>query len=474
MKTGRIPGVRSPSVVATACCVLANLIGPAPAHAQAGPFEGDLTLPDGDQPDPIESANETVGLPAYPGVSPERRSPQRIADEAARGVAVADRSRPDYQPLGVRVEGFIVYPKIEIDANASNNIYEQENGPGDVYLSGRASVLAQSDWTRHELTFDANVGQRIFADLTDENTTTYSVRLAGKLDVNRDFMLSGQLMHRYDYISRGVVEEVFRTREPTKFDENRAMLAGTYRFNDLKAMVSADYRTRDYRSSVTPNGTFLPQSQRDYDSFTLRGKLNYAISPDRSVFVSGQREWKRTNIQMTPDRDVDVTEILVGLESEITPLIRGSIGVGYIRADFQDDQIPARDGLGFEADVDYLFSELTTFSLSADRELRDVTSINLPGSLSTTLALGVDHELQRNLILSGVAKYGHGEYIDSPVSNVSGETTRYGVSVGALYLVNRNVQLTASLELTRRETERTTFDATADVIEGGIGLVLQL
>ncbi|RYZ41645.1 MAG: hypothetical protein EOP49_28790, partial [Sphingobacteriales bacterium] len=41
-------------------------------------------------------------------------------------------------------------------------------------------------------------------------------------------------------------------------------------------------------------------------------------------------------------RDADGIEVLGGVSSEITPLLRGRLGLGYIYADFKDPNIESR------------------------------------------------------------------------------------------------------------------------------------
>src|SRR3546814_12507505 len=50
-------------------------------------------------------------------------------DEVPRGATVAERPRPDYDPPGVRLGGFLLLPDLTVAASFTGTIYATQNNP---------------------------------------------------------------------------------------------------------------------------------------------------------------------------------------------------------------------------------------------------------------------------------------------------------------------------------------------------------
>lgn len=159
------------------------------------------------------------------------------------------------------------------------------------------------------------------------------------------------------------------------------------------------------------------------------------------MFVRGIADTRRYRFPAPPiDRDSNTIEVLAGLSSDITPLLRGRIAVGYISANFKQPNIPSRSAPSFDVDLDYLATELTTVHFSGRRYFQNVSLAVSPGVLSTEAVIGADHELLRNLIVSGEVVYRQTDFI----ANAS-DGSALGAEAKGQFFINRRLRLNGAI-----------------------------
>ena len=96
------------------------------------------------------------------------------------------------------------------------------------------------------------------------------------------------------------------------------------------------------------------------------------------------------------------------------------------------------------ASLEWFPTQLTTVTFTGARTIEDSAIIGSGGYVSTNLAVQVDHELQRNVILSGQVTYGNDDY-----DGIDRTDKRFGAQASATYLINRH--LGASLAVSHYE-----------------------
>ena len=125
------------------------------------------------------------GVPAQEGVQAQPQP--ALPEEVVRGATVLGRPRPDYDPVGQRVGGFIVYPDLDVQETYDSNVFAtQTNQKGDLFTSMVPSVDVRSDWNVHALNFhaDSSVNKYISYDRADY--TDYTAGTDGRLDIYHD------------------------------------------------------------------------------------------------------------------------------------------------------------------------------------------------------------------------------------------------------------------------------------------------
>lgn len=394
----------------------------------------------------------------------------RSAERRDKAVAVLDRQRPDYDPVGIHVGSFRFFPAVTTSANLTNNVFRQSDEKADAFLRGRAEGVLKSDWNRHALTLNGFFQKDLHAEYTTENNFSYAARANGRLDIFDGDVVTARAAREHIVQDRGNTGDILTTRRPVRYDESEVdagiRLGGKARF---VGRINLGYRNRDYADSVTPDRLPFDQDFRNYEDYIASGQIGYKIGAEKEVFVSASHTWRRYDFDLPERRDTNITEVLVGIEGDITPVIRGRLGVGYLEADFISNAIKDQKGIALDASVDFMVTELTTITAVARRELRNVAGVNSSSATGTTVRIGIDHEFLRNVIVSPSLAYDVADYVGS------GRTAKLVIGdVTGRWLVSKRLRATGSLTYRRRDASGFNIQRDYSSFDFSLGLTLLL
>ncbi|TCS12462.1 outer membrane beta-barrel protein [Caulobacter sp. BK020] len=381
--------------------------------------------------------------------SAQARTPDLFARD--RSVAVLDRPHPEYEALGVPVGAFALFPRLQIDAEHTDNVFAVETGPeGDWAFHTRPSATLNSNWSQHQLNAYVR-GDFIRNDkYRTENANNWSVGGTGRIDILRDFNIALGA----DYIKaiepRTSSNTAVSARDPIKFDQAQAYLSTSRTVGRTKLSVRADLQSYDYKDGVDLNGVVIDQDARDRVNSSLQGRVDYAVSPATALFVAvtGNKRDYDTGTVATPARDSDGYELLTGVNFELGAVVRGEVAVGYVSQSFDNAAYNEIHGFGSRTRLEWFPTELTTVTATASRAIEDAGVVGAGGYLSSNLGLQVDHELLRNLILSASLKYANDDY-----NGIDRKDDRTEFALGGNYLVNRNLGLSLRYYRTKQSSD---------------------
>jgi len=371
-----------------------------------------------------------------------------------RNVSVLQRERPDYQAIGIRTGGFTVFPRVEAGAEYTSNVYKTDtNVKGDVYAVVNPSLQALSNWGRHQLQAEAGLRVRQFASETSQDELGWYARTTGRLDVYGDSYLTGGADVEHRYIRREEEDFPELAVGPLPYTTYGLNLRGVYQASRLRASAAGYVRADRYSDTDAIGGGKLSLDGRDVTTYggELRGE--YAISPDTSVFVQGtsvHNSYRVSGGVFGPDRDNTENKILAGATFDVTALMRGEIGVGYLRRSYSNAAYQAISGLAVNGTLEYFPTELTTVTLRVRREVEDSILNGVGGYTATGGSIRVDHELLRNLLLKGSVEYTKYGY-----QNFDRTDNIWGISGGGTYFVNHLIGLSATATWLRRDSSGT-------------------
>lgn len=388
-----------------------------------------------------------------------------------RNVSVLERERPEYAAVGIHYGAFEYYPRIETGLNYDNNVFAtDDNKNSDVFATISPSVNFNSIWSRNSVDGGAGLNLRRYSDLTSENQDGYFARLNGQLSVVGDSYVRAGVSTQRAFEPRTSSGSPTNAVEPIQFDSTGVYARGVYQFGRTKAGIGVDYRDINYEDGRNSVGGVVSQADRDREITNVTGSAEYGITPDFSVFGLigySESDYKLEGPQIA-SRDSDEASVMGGASFDLTALMRGAVGLGYSKRNYNSDVYPDIDGLNVRAKIEYLPTPLTTFTATAARSVEDSTIIGSGGYFASRAAVRVDHELRRFVLVRAGAGYEEDQYRGADRSDKIFEAT-----LGGTYLVSNAAGVSADVVYQSRASDGALAGRDYDSVGLRISLVLQ-
>jgi hypothetical protein len=414
------------------------------------------------------TATAQTNVPAPPAVvappiaptEPSQR-PETVGRPLERGESVLDRPRPEYDPLGLRLGSFFLYPKLEVDELYNTNVFATASNRKNSFVTVVSPTLdLRSNWSQHAVELRAGASVGTYATQSSENYGDYFVAADGRYDISRFLAGLGSLKYEHLHEERDAPDAVGSAANPVPFDAYTGSVG--IRQAGLKIGYAADFtfHREDYSNVNAVGGGVLNESVRDVNDYTPSLRVSYELAPRYEAFVLGQGLISRYDnstggVAGAPNRDSNGYRADVGATIDLTGVTYIEVFGGYLNQSY-DAPLSSIHGIDAGARVVWNVTELTSIKLDGSRRPQDENntslssagvSVNSPGYLRSLAVLSIDHELLRNLLLHAEASYENDDFV-----GIQRVDNRYDIGVGARYLLNRNLYLGASYTYTRRNS----------------------
>ncbi|MEH3045534.1 outer membrane beta-barrel protein [Sphingomonas adhaesiva] len=378
--------------------------------------------------------------PAQPNAGPNQTVPENIG--------VADRIRPEYYPIGGRIGSFFLFPSLTTSVIATDNVRAtRDDRLSDVFALVQGRARLQSNFSRHALATEVFVDQSVHARVPSEDVTQYGTMLSGRYDISRDTKVSAQFDADHRAEDRTSYNSPIGARSPLRYDRLRGTLTGEQSLGRIDVTANFAAARLRYDDVTLLTGEFASQAFRNVDSVSAGVTIAYEFRPGVSALVRGtaQRnaypdDGPTATQPLALIRDSRGARVEGGFRFELTSLLYGELRAGYLSQRYSDPRLSSANGLSFGGDLLWNVTPLTSIRVTADRRVDEAAQVNVAGNQVTELTTSVDHELLRNLILSGYLRYSDLQ----PIGPIAG-SHELGGRLGARYLVNRRLSLRATL-----------------------------
>jgi len=356
--------------------------------------------------------------------------------------SVIERAHPEYDPLGLRFGGFNVRPSLDIGVEHTDNLFaDSTNEQADTFAVVRPRVEIASNWSRHRVVADAQIEQTLHEEFTKDDTTNINVGADARIDVRRSTQvgITGRIAEYAE--ARTSPDTPENSVSPIEYEVRTANVYLQQQFNRVRVSLLAGESRYDYDDGLTGAGIVIEQDDRDRDETFVTARLEYALSPRVALLGEASvtdREYDLVPPAIAWNRNSEGRQYLVGANFDLTRLVRGELAVGYYEQEWDTNQAPAEEGVAVRANIDWFPSELTTVNLRAQRQNNDSGQAFAVSFLQENLAVRVDHELRRNLVLTAALDGEHREY-----TGIAREDEVMGGTLSLRYLMNRRVVIGA-------------------------------
>jgi hypothetical protein len=400
-----------------------------------------------------------------------------------KNVSVLERPRPEYEAAGIQTGGFFLYPKVESGLSFSDNVFASasdaapsiypQSGPpkSDESFSLRPSIVAQSDWGRHGLRLQADIQNVDYFRYRTEDQLGYLLKADGLINIHGDSALNLGLSTAKQYEDRGNVYESSGTKRPVHYTTENAYVRGSYVQDRFRFGLTGDYSRFDYYNAAAVAGGIIPENTRNQGTWVGTGRLEYALSPDTAVFA--QVDYGKTHYDIStvasPARDSQSTQVLGGVNFDLTSLARGEIGLGYVDRDYDYFAYRSLKGLAAALKVEYFPTQLMTVTLNVKRRPQDAAFESAGGFFQTSATGTVDYELRRNWIVSAA-----GGYESDDFQGASRTDSVWNGGIATRYFLSRHVGISGNVGYIDRDSSGAAPGPRYKTTRVGIALVFQL
>ena len=383
--------------------------------------------------------------------------PLALAQEGGQPTAVFDRPHAPYDAKGLDLGSFRLFPAAGVSETYDDNIFADENNAQDDLITAvSAALIAESQWSRHQLKVEGRLRHEAFLNNDSQDRTEYALTPTLRLDLGERDTARLTAEHSRRVVGRDDPEDA-GDDEPTTF--NRFLVGGAYihRVNRVFFGLNSTLRRDDYISSG--------DDDRDRNEYRFGLPLGYEVSAKTDVTLEPfVRLRDFDDLDSTgADRDSRAAGATVGIDTEVTSLLHLNFDVGFIANDYEDSRFDDSLDLIFGGEAVWYATAMTTVKARAER--RDIAT-SQPGSSSKTqssAAMEVQHELLRNVLLGGEVRY-----INDDFREIDRVDDRVQLGLSAEYLVNRYVSVAADYRYEQRWSDLDNADYSRNLVTLGL------
>jgi hypothetical protein len=397
---------------------------------------------------------------AAPGEPPVELGP--IRSKPAKHKAHTEPEDP-YAPLGVKAGSFILLPAVELIGGYNTNPSQVPGGPGAALYTVAPELLAQSNWSRHELKADLRGSYIGFSpDTTPSlNRPYFNGKVDGRVDVIRDTRIDLNARALVSTDNPGSPNLQADLAKLPVFVTGGGSVGVGQRFNRFDVSIKGDAERTAYQQSKLTDGTTASNDDRNYDQFTGTLRGGYELTPGVMPFVEVSADTRKHDLQTDfsgYQRNSNGLTGKAGSTFELSRLLTGEAALGYTQRKYEDPRLDKLTGLIGNASLLWTVNALTSLKFTASSTVAESTVEGVSGVVSRDVGLQLDHSFQRWLI--GTVKLGFGldsykgntiSLTDPPlcdcVVSTPGLTAadrvdkRFSAGVGLTYKLNRSAQI---------------------------------
>ncbi|CAK7257664.1 MULTISPECIES: outer membrane beta-barrel protein [unclassified Shinella] len=392
----------------------------------------------------------------------ERLNLREGSTEAAR----SDFGDP-YQPTGIRVGTFVLRPSITQSLG-----HERTKSGGTTSRTysqtGFRGVLT-SDWSRHQLTIDAEgIYQRNISG-TGETEPQARINSDLRLDLSDDTianLTAGYSFEREDSSDPNAIDGASAQSGVHGFTAGARVQRD---FGAIRGMIGAEIEREVYGSAKLANGAKLRLSDRNFTEGTLTGRIGFELSPALIPYLEASiarsiYDEKRDSLGY--ERSSSTLGGRAGVEIDLGEKLRGDLGMGYKRAAFDDSRLKSIAALTLDGSVIWSPQRGTELRLGLGTQIEPSTTAGQSGYVDYATTAELTHELRENLVARLSGAYTWRDFSSSG----GADQNVYRVGTSLTWDLNRWLALTGdvSYELTRPSRGTDT-----GITRAGIGLVLR-
>ncbi len=402
-----------------------------------------------------------------PTVAPQAPAAAPGEQPSYAGETVISRSRPEFDPIGLRLGDFFWFPRAELDEAYNSNIFATNTSPSaDLITALVPSFDLLSIFPRDALNLHGSAVLQDYATHPSQNTPTGSVGMDGTLDVTAGSSLYGNAQVSRPYISYTSPNSPTGLAAPVTYWEYTARAGYQQGGRRVSYQVDGGVTAAQYNAAPLVGGGVAPQSSQDSTVSEAALRTSYEIAPDFLGYV--RVDGSLFNYWRALDNNSTTYRVDLGLQILPRHLIYGEAYAGYLVQNFAQTSRGSTNAPDYGGRLVWNVTPLNTLTFTGLREFYTgtpqvgTTAGTGPagnGYLSSTFQVNADHELLRNLLVNVNAGYENDSF-----QGINRNDNVFIVGAGLRYLINRNLFLGGQFSYYQRSSTFATASFTQDLL----------
>jgi hypothetical protein len=370
------------------------------------------------------------------------------ASTAEEDLPVMSRPRPEFDPIGIPVSSFLLFPQLAVDGSYDTNVLRTPtNDTSDYFFTFAPTFRMTSQWNRHMLEFYGGLSDYQYIKLTQQDLADWNIGTDGRLDITggSSIFANASTAELHELLSSP--NTVGNQKSPNRYFDNHAEVDATVQPSLLGFSAGGIFDRDVYLNTPLIGGGDVNNTDRNFDDYQGYVKAFYDFSPGYSGFLRGtyeSRDFDQYLDRSGVHRGSTGYRADGGVDLQITHLISGEVYLGYLKYDFTAPLVDD-SGIDYGVKLDWLATPLVTVHLFGGRSLSQVILANASIQDNKQVGLSADYEFLRNLIIQA-----HAIYVQSSYPGITRQDTAPDLGIGLKYLLNRHFSFDATYDYTDR------------------------
>ncbi len=459
----------------------------APAGFRASVTDGDLGY--SGEPAPLEDGNAQNADAEPP---PDGADPTRVDLRSSEDIAAFENPPAGYDPLlfqiedidpvqdrrigrfyrfepydpkGVRVGSFVMFPEADLAMVAVRNVLRSRNPKADVAVEGRPSVRLVSNWRMHALEFRASGILNAHEEFASEDDRAYHLEARGRLDISKRSNVQVEVLRDVTQESRQVLESSrLASRADVKLDSVQASF--NQRFNRLTVQLRGGVSDISY-GAVQAGGIQQSSADRNYTRANEALRVSWEFKPTLTTFVEAgidRRDYDTAAFSDGILRSSFGDRYRFGVSfGNLGAYLRGEASIGWGRQSPHDSRLKEISGIVVDANIAWKVTGLTTVSFKASSDFLESNIAGTAGSIARQGGAEVRHAFRPWLIATAGLTYTATEY-----AGISLTSRELNETAGLEYYLNHEWTLYGRYKHTDYTTTALNSDYSDDEFRVGV------
>eukprot|EP01037_Dinobryon_pediforme_P007372 gene7376-7438_t len=355
-----------------------------------------------------------------------------------------------YDPTGINAGSLRLLPYVETDAGFQANPASLPNpGKGSAFLRSEFGTTINSTTSSNDFSAQLRAGYTDFLSDHSNNHPDLKATILDKITVTRDTIVSLESHASYTTQRSTATDLAGNTATAASGVYDYGAAAGvTQTFGRGSVNLRGALNRNTYDSVDLASGTILALNKQNYNSYELRSRVGYEITPGITPFVQATVDAHKYDSLADIsgyERSSTGQKLVVGTTFELSRSLTADVNAGVQHRNYQDTRLPAVTRAVGEANLGWQMTPLTKFSVKASSSVDETSLAGSSGIMDSRISGQIDHALLRNLTLTGLGSFQFNHYICG-----CQDDHIYSGSIAADYALSRNLVLKGSYIFTQQ------------------------